>query len=489
MPLEITQKDFENMVRQDATKAAEVAFKDFEQRIAAEMGRKYADVIDENEEVRSKITSIVRSQLTQAREEQEQQRDACKPVFTLSPERDADHPYVRMAGPYMSTDYRADGRTGKSTFVGGKGYRAARWLRASLEAARTHRSIGTVLEDWGDRWMIDEAGNDVEDAPKHILSEDSKRTLKRQLGSQTPASGGVLVPPSYLAEMIELLRGESVFEAASPIRVPIPNEQLTVPRATGSPTVSNVAEFQSVNATTATTGQLVMTLKKLMATVPVSNDLLAIPDAAADAFIRDMLVEEMREEKDRDALRGNGASNSVVGLRFQNPGRFAGSNSSDATPTAQQATDDFVDLLSLLSTSNIRRNRPAWFVNPRSVFHLISMRNSDDDETFPALISQLTLARPVFYGAPMFMTTHIPSDATGSDDTEIIYCEMSQVYYGFKPGMEMEVELLPNAAYQDSSGNARFGASEDSSVIRIKAKHEVQLRHLEAVAGKIDVLY
>lgn len=486
MAVEFTMHDLDEKIRKEAEAALAAQVKPLEERIAAELGEKFSDVIEKNEEVRQRLRDVSREAVKTLQAEENEAR-ATPGIHPLDVNKDYAHPYVRMAGSYMRNDNL---RTANGELVNyhGRGLRAIRYLRASLHAMREHMSTGQVLRQWGDDWFIREIEADIESAPAHVMSRDARDTIKRALGTNTPASGGTLVPPSLLAELVDILRGQSVFLNAGPQRVPMPNGKMDVPRATGDLTVSSTNEFGTVNESSPTTGLISLVLKKLMSITVVSNEMLATPDASADAFIRNMVTEAHREQVDRDSLTGDGTANTVVGMSNQTASGTP-SASSDATPTVQQAVDDFVNCISRLAVANVTRNRPAWFLNPRTVFHLIGMRTTDEDPAFPALESQLASLVPTFYGAPMYMTTHVPANLTPGTATEILYAEMNDVYYGFRPGGEFVLELLPNATYLNSSGTMVSGVSEDSSVFRGKCEHEIQMRHTQAVTKVTSVLY
>jgi HK97 family phage major capsid protein len=325
--------------------------------------------------------------------------------------------------------------------------------------------------------------------------------VTRALVTSVGASGGFIVPPDYMNEIIELLRPQSVVRASGPRVIPMPRGSMTIPAQTSAATASYGTETQKIASSQQTVGQIVATFKKLTALVPVSNDMMRYADPAADAFVRDDLVKIVALRQDVAFLLGDGSQASPMGFTaFAN--RFAvtgggtagawsitansvaavGGNflTSNETYTLATAAQELGGLANLLDTANVPETKRVWFGHPRTFNYLYNVQNS-----LGVYVYREEMEGGKLLGYPFKKSTQIPVnlwDATGTnkDCSYLILAEMDEAM--IFDSMSMELAVSREGNYVDSGGNTVSAFQYDQTLIRAIAEHDFQIRHDAAVA-------
>jgi HK97 family phage major capsid protein len=137
---------------------------------------------------------------------------------------------------------------------------------------------------------------------------------KAQAGN-VGASGGVIVPDSWLSTIISLKEQYGVFRRIANI-IPMGRETLHWPRRTGGLTAYFIGEGTTPTESTATWDDVLLVAKKMACLIRVSNELLE--DAVVD--VADLIAREialaMATKEDDCVLNGDGTSTygNIVGL-------------------------------------------------------------------------------------------------------------------------------------------------------------------------------
>ena len=127
-------------------------------------------------------------------------------------------------------------------------------------------------------------------------------------------SGGYIIPPEYINEIIELLRAKAVVRKSNPRTMPMPRGTMTLPAQTAAATATYSGEATKIAVSQQKVGQIIASYKKLTALVPISNDLMRYADPAADAFVRDDLVKVVALREDLAFITGDGTANTPRGF-------------------------------------------------------------------------------------------------------------------------------------------------------------------------------
>jgi HK97 family phage major capsid protein len=331
-----------------------------------------------------------------------------------------------------------------------KGQVVARFIRA-LAAAKgdPQRAAQWAQKQWGD---------DV---------------VAKALAAGDAAAGGFLIPDTYSADIIELLRARAVVRSLSPLQVPMPMGTLTLPKITGGVTASYVGENKNLSTGQPTFGVLRLTYKKLAALVPVSNDLLRYNAYGVDAIVRDDLVSGIATREDIAFIRDDGSQNTPKGLRYWAPA--ANVINANGTINLANVSTDLAKLILQLMNANVRMLRPAWIFAPRTLMYLMTVRDANGNFAF-----REELLSGKLWNFPYGTTTQIPINlGGGTDESEVYLVDMVDVVIG--DATSIIIDASTEAAYHDGS-NVVAAFSQDQTVVRAIVQHDIGMRHDASVA-------
>ena len=311
--------------------------------------------------------------------------------------------------------------------------------------------------------------------------------LARALSTSVGSAGGFLVPVEMSAEIIELLRPASTVMALNPQILPMPAGNLFVPRATSGASANYVGENQPALASQPGFGGVQLSAKKLVALVPISNDMIKFASPATDGFVRGDMIKAIAQRADLAFLRGNGSAFSPRGLRsFAANPALGGNNVVAANPTVnlQNAVNDLGKLELALEGANIVMDRPGWIMSPRTKTYLMNLR----DGLGNAIYEKEMLAG-MLRGKPFKVTTQIPNTLAALaadgvtqtvDGSEIYLADFAEVLIGEAYGLELEV--FSGGSYVDANGAMQSGISNDQTVMRAIVQHDMGMRQEAAAA-------
>ncbi len=325
--------------------------------------------------------------------------------------------------------------------------------------------------------------------------------VTRALVTSVGASGGFIVPPDYMNEIIEVLRPLAVVRGAGPRVIPMPRGTMTLPSQTAAASASYGTEVAQIASTQQTVGQIVASFKKLTALVPVSNDMMRYADPAVDAFVRDDLVKVLALREDLAFLTGDGTQATPMGFTgFANRfavtgGGTAGSWSSTGNSTAAvggnfitsnetytltTAAQELGGLVNKLDTANVPDIKRVWFMHPRSYNYLYNVQNS-----LGVYVYREELSEGKLLGYPVRKSTQIPTNiydtsGTHTDCSFVILAEMDEAM--LLDSMSLELAVSREGMYVDANSNTISAFQNDQTIVRAIAEHDFQIRHDASVA-------
>ena len=332
----------------------------------------------------------------------------------------------------------------------GKGADAARFLRAiAAGKGDTRKAADYAKKNWND-----------------------ERFSKQLLESEYDA-GGVLVPDEYAAELIDLLRAQSVVRNMGAMTMPMNSGSLTIPKLTGGTTANYIGENEKGGASEPSFGSIQMSAKKLKAIVPISNDLIRDSSPQADNVVRNDVVQQMALREDIAFIRDDGTENTPKGMYYWSNNKFnAGDIDSDELDTV---TNDLTNAIFKLANANVPMSQPGWIMSPRSKFYLMQLRDGNGNYAY-----REDLQDGILMGYPVATTTQIPDNLGGSnDESEIYFADFGQLIIA--ENTNLIINVSEEASYYDGSQQVS-AFDNDLTVMRALARHDFGVRHDDAVA-------
>lgn len=427
-------------------------------------------------------------QITRAKESLAFAAATAKPVAGQEPQaEEGNHPVFESVDndPYVNEE--AAVRRGLGTSKGLRAISAVKMFDAAGRSISGARDI--AIASFGERHPIVRA------------FEQRRDPATRALITSVGASGGFIVPPDYMNEIIELLRPKAVVRSAGPRAIPMPRGTMTMPSQASAATASYGTEASKAGSSQQTLGQIIASFKKLTALVPVSNDMMRYADPAVDAFVRDDVIKVLALREDLAFLLGDGtqagptgyttfanrfalASGGSVGiwLSTANSTAAVGGNfiTSNETYTLVTVAQELGGLVNKLDTANVADMKRVWFMHPRSYNYLFNVQNS-----LGVYVYREELSKGTLFGYPVKKSTQIPiniRDQTSAqtDCSFVFLAEMDESM--ILDSMQLELAVSREGSYVDGAGATVSAFQNDQTLIRAIAEHDFQIRHDAAVA-------
>lgn len=290
----------------------------------------------------------------------------------------------------------------------------------------------------------------------------------KALGVNDFTAGGALSQPQMAAEVVPALLSETAVFGDPAIQVVPVNGQMEFPYENTAPTERWTAENAAANATEPAFDQVTLRPESVSIIVPVSKKALRSVSAMAAAVERSMR-NRFAERVDNKLLRGDGTTNTPVGLRYL----VNSSNVLTVNATVSAANTD-VDLLRLfqaIQDGNVPHTMESlrFAFAPRTWRYLMSLRGTDAYLYKPELLTGRLLGVKIA-GASTRGISNIPINLsyTGSSESEIILYETSGLRLGI--GEDMSITQSDVAAYNDSSGTVQASLSRNQMVFALHAE-------------------
>jgi len=352
-----------------------------------------------------------------------------------------------------------------------KGLTAARALRAfALNGGNAKDATEWAKAKWGEN--------------EPALAQLAKKTLVEGGNS----AGGFRVTGDPAGELIELLRTQSVLRSLDPIVMPMTSDSKPIPRISGGSTSSYIGENTADQASDLSFELLVLRVKKLRATVAISNELQDDADGATDQLVIGDITASMATTEDTNFLRGLGTASGPKGLRYwAADANVTVSNGADdgTDPTLAEVRADLSEMITSLSDANVRMINPKWIMSMRSntfmKWNLVDGNNN--------LVFGPELALDKLNGWGVGVTNNIPDNLGGGTrgGSELYLVDMADVIIGDRKVIDFAIS--DSASFVDSAGATVSAFDNDLLVIRAIARHDMVVRHRESIAVKTTVAY
>lgn len=312
---------------------------------------------------------------------------------------------------------------------------------------------------------------------RDIAKSMGDEVLKGAMNEESFTAGGAFVVNEFRGgEMIDYLRNASVVRQANPRIISLGTSGVvTIPKVTNGTSAYFLGELDNAETTEMETGTLTLAAKKMMAVVPVSNELLKDSSVNMEQQIMADLAAAFATKEDTTMLRGTGEKNSFKGLRHLANANNILDVTDASSPSAADTIKDLYRMLTRMKENNIPGARLHFFFAPRTEAYLKQLRDSSGGFLFANEMNTSGTILGVTYSVSNNMPNNL-GDAT--NETEIILADMNEVILATKD--EIEVTVVPYGAYYDGS-SVVSGISQDSTVIVAHERLDFNVRRDLAV--------
>ena len=333
--------------------------------------------------------------------------------------------------------------------------------RPDIKGAKVARMIKAI-------GAIGAAGRESAHYAETVLGDSD---VAMALNTTTGSAGGVLIPQTFMADIIELLEPQWVIRAMHPTVLPMPNGTLTMPKMAGGASSNYIGEGVDIPVSQQSFGDLQLSAKNLATLVPVSNQLLNYSgiNPAIERVITADMVGSMGLREDLAFIRGDGSNSTPKGLRNLAPAAnlIVASDGS----SVQKVKTDLGKLELALLNAHVRMLRPGWLMSPRTYIFLMNLVDGNGNSVFPEIANQQ------LRGKPFKVTTQIPSNLGASaNQSELYLVDFVDVVIG--DAEQTTIAISKEASYLDPGTGALVSAfSRNQTLIRVVSAHDFGIRH------------
>lgn len=314
--------------------------------------------------------------------------------------------------------------------------------------------------------------------------------VSKTLVGSTFGSGGAFVPEDLLPDVIEFLRPMSGLRRINPTILPNPSGNLHVPKLTNGATAHYRGEASDNNSQTPSTGDVVLTHKILDVIIPISRELLMTASPNVDAVIATDATRAIAQAEDSNFIRGAGSAYAPKGIK-----NLATTSSASAASNANDFANIKTDISGMeadVAGYNVPLMGGAYLMSHRTFINLRDLRNTQGFLFYPSLstgnvYSPTVDGLPHLNGYPVSVTNNIPTNLGSGSDTELYFAIAPEIVIGEMTTMEVEMSM--EASYKDANGTLVSAFTRGEMVMKLTARHDINLRHDQAVSIRTAVKY
>lgn len=335
-----------------------------------------------------------------------------------------------------------------------------------------------------------EEARDLRASTAGMSGEQLRNLFLTRLGSSSLSGGGAFVPLELADEYIKLLTAASTVRKFGVKIMNLSAGQLMIPDLRTGMTASYESENSGPNASEPTFGDIVLSAKILTSLIPLSQEWRNRAAWDVDAMLADTVLRVAAAREDLAFIRGDGTDNTPKGIKkwideYNSAQTFA-RTLSGGVPTAATIIADLAKSMRLVEDNNVAMEGGGFILPIREKYALMTLRDSVGGFLF-----RDEMAGGSLMGHQYEATSQIPKTLAGdgsgtgtNNKSEIYFCAFPNAIIGEETSAE--VEVIPNAAYLNSSGTLVSGVSRREDVVRFTGRHDFALSYRGQEAAYIS---
>lgn len=336
-----------------------------------------------------------------------------------------------------------------------KGVLQARLVRAHIEAI-AKRASGVSIKN---NSLIEE----VEDIiAKRYGATDAnfvETVSARAKDLMATGNGGNLIVESFANDFLDLLWNNTILDKVGVRFIPTSTGNLTIPKILSGLAAGYVGEGGTIETSTMTFGRIKLSVKKLMALVPISNDLIRYSAINVDALVRDQLIKSLAQVADYAVLYGKGGEFEPRGIA--NTEKII----KEATAQTTVATRAMgYKMLKSLGELNHSLDGLYWLMGWNTYINLVEERDGNVGYRNPEM------ANGTFLGHPYIVSNNVKKDATYEDFFLVKFSDMEAIQ-----GMNVQIVPSTEASIPMAGGAVMSAFAQDYTVVRAIVEHDFAL--------------
>lgn len=278
--------------------------------------------------------------------------------------------------------------------------------------------------------------------------------VEKAMSTGDDSLGGVLVPPTQSAEIIDFLGARAAIRMLGSDIMPMTTGTLPIPKVTGGVQTYYIGENVEGTVDNVDTGEVILNARSIVAYIPMSNQLLQ-DSASAERTIRNTLTRSLAIAETESFIQGTGGVKPLGLLRL--PNKVTQTSVSQAT----LVLDDIQDMIT--AVHNAESLVSGILLTPT----LMGIcRKIKDDHGRPILQNAFSpQGLPTLLDIPYSLTTK---------------CTLGTTHYMIAADFEQEVVIGQRSSLEFAvSEHVEF--KKNQTVIRAIMRHDIVARHEEAI--------
>jgi len=304
---------------------------------------------------------------------------------------------------------------------------------------------------------------------------DAVRTKLVDSGT-SGAGGGYIIPPVYIAELIEMLRANITTVAlGATMMTGLTGSPVEIPRQVGGATAYWLTnEDTAITESGVTFNQLVLSPKQVAGLVRISNRLLMLSNPAIEDLVRRDLAQVLALAIDLAALRGTGTNGQPKGIA-----NTTGINT--VTSGGKFTFDVAQDMVYKLEEDNALRGNLGYVMHPAALTRLKKQKVAQftgDTSGMPLVLPMTDQNLKDLLGYDFKTTTQIPIDlGANNNQTEVYFGNWQELVIAQWGGLEIT-----------ASADASDAFLKNQTFVRAVMDVDIGVRHAESFCLCNDVI-
>lgn len=326
------------------------------------------------------------------------------------------------------------------------------------------------------------AQGNLQDAAKFAADDLNDQSVSMAI-STAAGSGGALIPQNMHSEVIELLSDRTIVRKLGARSIPLPNGNMSLPRAAGGATAGYTGEGKDAASSESKFDDVKLNAKTMIALVPISNQLIGRAGFNVEQLVLQDILTAISVREDKAFLRDDGTGDTPTGMKARAT-EWNRLMPWDAAAEVTLATiDAYLDSIMLMAMDgNSNMISCGWGMSNRTWMKLFGLRDGNGNKVYPEM------AQGLLKGYPIARTSAIPVNlGAGGKESEIYFADFNDVVIG-EDGV-MTVDFSKEATYKDANGDLVSAFTRNQSLIRVVTEHDIGFRHPEGLVLGTKVLF
>lgn len=326
------------------------------------------------------------------------------------------------------------------------------------------------------------AQGNLQDAAKFAANDLNDQSVSMAI-STAASSGGALIPQNMHSEVIELLSDRTIVRKLGARSIPLPNGNLSLPRAAGGATAGYTGEGKDATSSESKFDDVKLNAKTMIALVPISNQLIGRAGFNVEQLVLLDILTAISVREDKGFLRDDGTGDTPTGMKARAT-EWNRLMPWDAGAEVTLATiDAYLNSIMLMAMDgNSNMISCGWGMSNRTWMKLFGLRDGNGNTVYPEM------AQGLLKGYPIARTSAIPVNlGAEGKETEIYFADFNDVVIG-EDGV-MTVDYSKEATYKDANGDLVSAFTRNQSLIRVVTQHDIGFRHPEGLVLGTKVLF